>query len=35
MRDYLYEHELEVAGRPLPEGMPIACSKFGTVSRGQ
>jgi len=35
VRDYLYEHELEVAGRPLPEGMPIACSKFGTVSRGQ
>ena len=35
LRDYLYERELEVAGRPLPEGMPIACSRFGTVSRGQ
>ncbi|HEV3021996.1 MAG TPA: hypothetical protein VGX76_06000, partial [Pirellulales bacterium] len=35
LRDYLYDHELEVAGRPLPPGMPISCSKFGTVSRGQ
>jgi hypothetical protein len=35
LRDYLYDHDLEVAGRPLPEGMPIASSKSGTVSRGQ
>ena len=35
LRDYLYDHELEVAGRPLPEGVPIASSKSGTVSRGQ
>lgn len=35
LRDYLYDHELEVAGRPLPEGVPISGSRFGTVSRGQ
>lgn len=35
LRDYLYDHSLEVAGRPLPEGVPIASSKSGTVSRGQ
>jgi hypothetical protein len=35
LRDYLYDHDLEVAGRPLPEGVPIASSKNGTVSRGQ
>ncbi len=35
LRDYLYGHELEVAGRPLPEGIPISGSKSGTVSRGQ
>jgi hypothetical protein len=35
LRDYLYDHELEVAGRPLPEGVPIMSSRHGTVSRGQ
>lgn len=35
LRDHLYDHGLEVAGRPLPEGVPIASSKSGTVSRGQ
>ena len=35
VRDYLYDRDLEVAGRPLPEGMPIASSKHGTASRGQ
>jgi hypothetical protein len=34
-REYLYDRELEVAGRPLPEGIPISGSKSGTVSRGQ
>ena len=35
LRDYLHEHDIEVAGRPLPEGMPISSSRRGTVSRGQ
>lgn len=35
LRDYLYERGAEVAGRPLPEGVPIAASKHGTASRGQ
>ena len=35
LRDYLYERGLEVAGRPLPEGAPIAASRHGTASRGQ
>jgi hypothetical protein len=35
LRDYLYDHDLEVAGRPLPDGVPIMSSKNGTVSRGQ
>lgn len=35
LRDYLYDHDLEVAGRPLPEGVPISGSRYGTVSRGQ
>jgi uncharacterized protein YoxC len=35
LRDYLYDRELVVAGRPLPEGAPIASSRHGTVSRGQ
>ncbi len=35
LRDYLYEREVEVAGRPLPEGAPIAASRHGTTSRGQ
>jgi hypothetical protein len=35
LRDYLHEHDVEVAGRPLPDGMPISSSRRGTVSRGQ
>jgi len=35
LRDYLYERNLIVAGRPLPEGIPIICSRRGTLSRGQ
>lgn len=35
LRDYLYDHDLEVAGRPLPDGVPIMSSRHGTVSRGQ
>jgi hypothetical protein len=36
LRDYLYERDVVVAGRPLPRGAPItASSKNGTRSRGQ
>lgn len=35
LRDYLYRRDLVVAGRPLPEGVPIASSRHGTHSRGQ
>jgi hypothetical protein len=35
LRDYLYERHIVVAGRPLPYGMPIVCSRHGSVSRGQ
>lgn len=35
LRDYLYERGIEVAGRPLPIGYPIASSRSGAVSRGQ
>lgn len=35
LRDYLYQRDLVVAGRPLPEGAPIAASRNGTLSRGQ
>ena len=35
VRDYAYERGLEVAGRPLPEGGPIAGSRHGSASRGQ
>jgi hypothetical protein len=35
LRDYLHEHNIEVAGRPMPLGMPIASSRGGTASRGQ
>jgi hypothetical protein len=35
LRDYLHDREVVVAGRPLPEGVPIASSRKGTVSRGQ
>ena len=32
LRDYLYEHDVEVAGRPLPMEAPIAASRNGTKS---
>jgi hypothetical protein len=35
LRDYLYERDVTVAGRALPEGIPIASSRRGSVSRGQ
>lgn len=35
LRDYLYDRDIVVAGRPLPEGVPVASSRRGTVSRGQ
>jgi hypothetical protein len=35
LRDYLYERDVVVAGRPLPEGAIISCSRQGSRSRGQ
>lgn len=35
LRDYLYDRDIVVAGRPLPDGVPVASSRRGTVSRGQ
>jgi hypothetical protein len=35
LRDYLYTRDLIVAGRPLPEGVPISSSRQGSASRGQ
>ena len=35
LRDYLYERDVEVAGRPLPMENPIAASRNGIKSRGQ
>jgi hypothetical protein len=35
LRDYLYERDLVVAGRPLPDGFPMTFSRNGSVSRGQ
>jgi hypothetical protein len=35
LRDALYGRDIVVAGRPLPDGVPIASSRRGTVSRGQ
>jgi hypothetical protein len=35
LRDYLFERDIVVAGRPLPEGVPIAADRNGTRSRGQ
>jgi hypothetical protein len=35
LRDFLYERDVTVAGRPLPNGVPIASSRRGTASRGQ
>ena len=34
LRDYLYEHDITVAGRPLPEGMPISCCAAWLSARG-
>lgn len=35
LRDHLHDKDIIVAGRPLPEGAPIASSRHGTASRGQ
>jgi hypothetical protein len=35
LRDYLHERDLVVAGRPLPDGIPIRSTKHGSASRGQ
>lgn len=35
LRDHLHGREVVVAGRPLPDGQPIAMGKNGTASRGQ
>lgn len=35
LREHLYNKDIEVAGRPLPFGAPIAASRHGSVSRGQ
>ena len=35
LRDYLHQHNIEVAGRPLPQGQLIASSRNGKRSRGQ
>lgn len=35
LRDYLYRKDVEVAGRPLPAGVPIRASRHGSRSRGQ
>lgn len=35
LRDHLYERDLIVAGRPLPDGYPIRCSRTGSRSRAQ
>lgn len=35
LRDWLYERDVIVAGRPLPDGQRIGCSRRGTASRGQ
>jgi hypothetical protein len=35
LRDYLYDRDVIIAGRPLPDGVPIGASQRGSVSRGQ
>jgi hypothetical protein len=35
LRDYLHEHDIVVAGRPVPDGSLIAASRSGSASRGQ
>jgi hypothetical protein len=35
LRDLLHERDTVVAGRPLPDGVPIRSTKHGSASRGQ
>jgi hypothetical protein len=35
LRDFLYQRDIVVAGRPLPVGTPVMSTPQGTVSRGQ
>jgi hypothetical protein len=35
LRDLLHERDMVVAGRPLPDGVPIRSTKHGSASRGQ
>lgn len=35
LRDLLHDRDFVVAGRPMPDGVPIRTSKYGTASRGQ
>lgn len=35
LRDHLHDRDVVVAGRPLPDGVPIASSRDGSASRGQ
>ena len=35
LRDFLHDRDVVVAGRPLPEGVPIRSSRNGSASRGQ
>ena len=35
LRDYMHERDIEVAGRPAPEGIGMTYSSLGTHSRGQ
>jgi hypothetical protein len=35
LRDYLADRDITVAGRPLPEGVPMMVSTRGSLSRGQ
>ncbi len=35
LRDYLHDHDIVVAGRPIPEGVTIGISVYGSQSRGQ
>ncbi len=35
LRDYLYDHDIVVAGRPISEDSHMGASRHGTISRGQ
>jgi hypothetical protein len=35
LRDLLHERDMVVAGRPLPDGVPIRSTRHGSASRGQ